>query len=265
MAASRAKWSAWVTQYKMAHGCQGQVQPHSRFSEVLYELAREARGILEVGTWEGCGSSLILAKGILDQRAKGARKAVWLQTIEADQARAATARQVLGGLGVVNVTTGAVSLTVDIYPLHAVMHGALPPAMRERDRSEYAQWWRGERGMSARRAASHPVPELCASRAIDVAILDGGEFFGRPDLVEVLCHCDQLRYVALDDTMTFKNYHTRRQMLSGGSGWRLYEEDMYERHGWAVFERNASKSKIKPSAQSCTRQTATCTRVGRQC
>lgn len=240
MTAVRADWSAWVGQYKMAHGCRGQVQPHSRFSEVLYELAREARGILEVGTWEGCGSSLILAKGIMDREPNVPKEAGQLQTIEADQARAAAARQVLGGLGVVNVTTGAVSLTADIYPLHSVMHGELPPAMRERDRSEYAQWWRGERGMVARRAASRPVAELCASHAIDVAVLDGGEFFGRSDLIEVVRHCDQLRYVALDDTMTFKNYLTRRKMLEDGSGWRLYKEDTHERHGWAVFKRDSS-------------------------
>jgi len=234
-----AHWYEWVSQYKTSHGCRGQVQPHSRFSEALYQLAREAQGILEVGTWEGCGSSLILAKGILDQRTKGAKGgARLLQTIEADRLRAAAARQVLGGLGVVNVTTGAASLAADIYPLYDVMHGALPPAMHDRERSEYARWWRGERGVSTRRAATQPIPELCASHVIDVAVLDGGEFFGHADLVEVLRHCRQLQYVALDDTATFKNYHTRRQLLARGSGWRMSVEDTHERHGWAVFKRD---------------------------
>lgn len=242
MAPLGAHWSGWVLQYKLAHGCRGQVQPHSRFSEVLYQLAREAKGILEVGTWEGCGSSLILAKGLLDQRTKGARL---LQTIEADRTRAAAARQVLGGLGVVNVTTGAASLAADIYPLNDVMYGALPPAMHDRDRSEYARWWHGERARttaSSESVAGHtlPVAELCASHLIDVAVLDGGEFFGRADLLEVLRHCQQLRYVALDDTKTFKNYHTRRKLLAGGSGWRVSAEDAHERHGWAVFKRDQS-------------------------
>jgi len=235
MASLNEPWSEWVFKYKRVRGCRGQVHAYTRVAALLYHLARGARGILEVGTFEGCGTSLTLAKGLLDQRSKGARL---LQTIEQNHARAAVAQRILEGLGVVKVTVGSASSVADMYPLDAVLYGKLPPLMSNGNRSTYKRWWRYENRTSWDRTRVRPVAKLCASNHIDVAVMDGGEFFGDADLIEVLRHCRQLRYVVLDDTMAFKNHRTRQKLLAATSGWRLRWEDKHERNGWAIFERN---------------------------
>lgn len=230
-------WARWVDRYRDEHGCKGQVQTKNRLSQSLYSLARATRGgVLEVGTWRGCGSTLILAKGILDRGAKGSV----LQTLEVNEHRAKEAQRMLGPLAVVNVTVSPVSRSSDIYPLAKVKNGPLPPGMRENRRSEYVKWW-GVEYTDAQalelRGTRSPVAELCSTNRIDVAFLDGGEFFGLSDLREVLRGCPQLRYVALDDTRTFKHHLSMRELSADGSGWKLCASDTTERRGWAIFER----------------------------
>lgn len=226
-------WAEWVFDYTKAHGCQAQMKPKHSFSQYLYNLARNATGVLEVGTWSGCGSTLILAKGLIDQGV-GDRK---LQTLEINQLRGTGARKVLAELPVVNVTIGSTSAAHDIYPLHEVNNGALPPNMINKDRKMYMDWWHGEY-VSVKRLemeGMRPViQDLCTRNVIDVALLDGGEFFGASDLGAVLRHCPKLRYIALDDTRTFKNYRSLQKLLNHNSGWKLCAEDTAERNGWAI-------------------------------
>ena len=231
-------WAKWVLNYRKSHHCEGQVQTRDLLlSQSLYNLAGSAKAVLEVGAWRGCGSTIILAKGLMDQGAGPAT----LQTLEVNQERAAEARQVTAGLPVVNVTAAPAAAAKDILPSVGIKSGPLPPNMHDRDRNEYMKWWRGEHtdAHKLELAGVRPaIQDLCARTAIDVAFLDGGEFYGLADLHAVLRYCPNLRYIALDDTQTFKNYEALKELLAPGSGWQLCVEDKKERHGWAVVARS---------------------------
>lgn len=103
-------WREWVTKYRDTHHCEGQVQTKDLLSRNLYQLARIAQGVLEVGTWRGCGSTLILAKGFIDQGHAPSK----LQTLEGNQARAMETRQMLADLPVVNVSGAPAAASYDI-------------------------------------------------------------------------------------------------------------------------------------------------------
>lgn len=252
------RWAEWVINYRNAHNCKGQVQIKDRLSRSLYHLARAAKGVLEVGAWRGCGSTLILAKGLIDQGAGECK----LQTLEVDQLRAMEARRVLTELPVVNVTAAPAAASYDIYPLAEVKKGALPPGMRDQDRNEYIKWWHGEYSDAKKLEAAGIQPaieDLCSRNLIDVAFLDGGEFFGLADLHMVLRHCPQLRYIALDDTQTFKNHRALQKLSAFGSGWELCAADTAERHGWAIVGRTNSVAGNHGSAcAALTSRKATC-------
>ena len=121
-----------------------------------------------------------------------------------------------------------------------VKSGKLPPKMTAAGRPDYLKWWHGEH-LEAKKlerlGIKPPIEGLCARFPIDVAFLDGGEFFGAGDLHTVLRHCPQLRYIALDDTQTFKNNKPLQELSATGSGWQVCVEDKLERHGWAVVAR----------------------------
>lgn len=226
-------WEEWVSEYKRAHRCQGQVTHKHSFSQYLYYLARNATGVLEVGTGSGCGSTLILAKGLMD-KGVGDRK---LQTLTVNEMRGIKTRKLLAELSVVNVTSGISSATHDMYPLYEVKNGALPPSGIDKDRNMYMDLWHGEyvAAKKLEKAGMRPaIQELCTRNAIDVALLDGGEFFGVSDLLAVLHHCPKLRYIALDDTQTFKNYRPLQKLLKHDSDWKLCAADTAERNGWAI-------------------------------
>ena len=227
-------WAEWVNQYRAQHGCTGQVTTKDLLSHYLYSLARSAKGVLEIGTWRGCGSTLVIAKGLIDG-GNGAN----LTTFEVNAQRAQEAKSMTSPLPV-TVVHAPTAPADDILPQHAVMSGALPPAMKESERGQYLGWWKGEHAeaLKLQQAGIRPaIKPLCASREIDVAFLDGGEFYGRADLQAVLRHCPTLRYIALDDTMTFKNDRAVKQLISAESGWMLCQEDRTDRHGWAIFAR----------------------------
>jgi hypothetical protein len=49
------------------------------------------------------------------------------------------------------------------------------------------------------------------------------------------------RFIALDDTMTYKNFETR-EMLLNHPDYRLLTENIHSRNGWAVSRQKAVKS-----------------------
>jgi hypothetical protein len=68
--------------------------------------------------------------------------------------------------------------------------------------------------------------------AFDFVIIDGGEFTGSAEFA----YCHDSKYVALDDTNSFKTWEVRNQLFLNPS-YKLIDENENERNGWAIFER----------------------------
>lgn len=66
----------------------------------------------------------------------------------------------------------------------------------------------------------------------DFVIIDGGEFTGFAEYE----YLRGARYIALDDTNTYKNWQVRKSLIENKS-YKLIDESLKERNGWAVFVR----------------------------
>jgi len=64
----------------------------------------------------------------------------------------------------------------------------------------------------------------------DFVIIDGGEFTGMAEYE----YLQNSKYIALDDTNSFKNWQVREYLLQHKS-YILVDEDIQERNGWAIF------------------------------
>ena len=74
----------------------------------------------------------------------------------------------------------------------------------------------------------------------DLVFLDGGEYYGRAEFLEVLSKCKP-RVLALHDISSFKNYDARETLLrasksGAANAYKLLRENT-EGAGYAVFER----------------------------
>jgi hypothetical protein len=69
---------------------------------------------------------------------------------------------------------------------------------------------------------------------IDFIILDGGEYSTQGDY-DVLIQ-KKPKYIALDDVNVYKCKKIRQSLLNN-KDWVLYQEKLYERNGWSIFER----------------------------
>ena len=76
------------------------------------------------------------------------------------------------------------------------------------------------------------IKEKHAIDTFDFVIIDGGEFTGSAEFV----YCHDSKYVALDDTNSFKTWDVRRQLVSNPN-YKLIEENLNERNGWAIFKK----------------------------
>ena len=66
----------------------------------------------------------------------------------------------------------------------------------------------------------------------DFVIIDGGEFTGNAEF----SYFHDSRYVALDDTNSFKTWDVHRQLCLNPS-YKLIDENTNERNGWAIFKK----------------------------
>lgn len=66
----------------------------------------------------------------------------------------------------------------------------------------------------------------------DFVLIDGGEFTGFEEYMEIRSS----KYIALDDTQTFKSWKVRETLLRS-SEHRLISENLDERNGWSIFVR----------------------------
>jgi hypothetical protein len=67
----------------------------------------------------------------------------------------------------------------------------------------------------------------------DMVLLDGGEYHTYFEFLEIK---DRTKIICLDDVNAVKCKRIYNE-LSTSPDWKLYKEDMHERNGWAIFNR----------------------------
>lgn len=216
----------------------GQVRLDTEFGLLLFQLSSrpDVNRVLEIGTWKGGGSSLCIARGLNMHRHAGTE----FVTVETNADRHAIASDTLSNFQFVKCLHGTavdhkmVSTHDDVqrfYQQHPRM--LLPRWQKYRaEEEEESGLFAGQQPILDRYCGKDPP--------FDLVFLDGGEFYGRAEFLEVLSKCKP-RLLALHDVGSFKNYDARATLLrasksGAANAYKLVRENT-EGAGYAVFER----------------------------
>jgi len=208
----------------------GQITPDSPFGQWLQRLAGHpgVQTILDIGTWNGMGSTKCLVQGI--GRRHDSSQCVVL-SVEANPIMYRVALENWASLDCsgnsplaigskqLRITKGRIAKTM--MAADEVLSHPLYPEVAEHYRLWYEQ--------DVKDFSEAPLLRL--PPRIDLAVLDGGEF--ADDWTEVAAR--RPLFIALDDTKVMKNYKAVRALESDPAYRRLAAGE--DRNGWAIYER----------------------------
>jgi hypothetical protein len=199
--------------------CDGQICLGTPFGDWLRRLGADSRfrRFVEIGTWNGRGSTLCLLEGMAQQ---GRGYHPTLLSVEANEAAAAAARELYQWRAGVPIK---------------VLHGRVAERMMEDGEILAHPLFERVRGHhrlhgQAERRDFASAPLLSFSEGADVVVLDGGEFSGWADWEAA--QRMGARVVCMDDTQVMKNRDTLADAVS--KGWRVLGAGE-DRNGWAVL------------------------------
>lgn len=196
---------------------QGQIHTGTRFGALLSRIAAEedVYNIVEIGTWNGNGSTKCIIEGILSSGAS--KKFI---TIESNKTQYDEAVVNLDILQHTNMVTALHGRVVEAADLSWFDHNTLD--------NDQQRW------LAEDLASFETCPNVLSQlpETIDLLLLDGGEFSTYPEF-NILQ--DRVTYIALDDTRALKCKKVLEELLLD----RKFElvEGGSERNGYAVFKR----------------------------
>lgn len=193
---------------------QGQITPDSLFGSLLTQFAKLSRVIVEIGTLTGEGSTRCLHMGLHrpDQVLVGID--VCKESAEAAQSRYKNDNRV-------RIVHG------HICPIEAY---ASFPGHPHRDGRE---WFEAEKHLTANSPnVINEMPPL-----IDLLLIDGGEF-GASQEFRLLA--PRSKYIALDDTMSFKNVWNRSAIVTDRDTYEILADVPDDRNGFMIAKRRAA-------------------------
>lgn len=188
----------------------GQILPGSKFGDKLTELAREAKVIVEIGTWKGGGSTECIRRGL------SARS--WFITVESNFDMYILACELYGRQPNVWSVWGTL-VTPDEFPPYW-----------DHPVEDRRKQWAFDKEMCHTPYALPIIPP-----EIDLLLLDGGEWSSHVEY-EKLKHRSKI--IALDDThacKSIKNCDARLDMLD--YGWTCLADELDDRNGWFIGRR----------------------------
>ncbi len=201
---------------------EGQITLQTQFGQTLYQLMSEEVGPkkwLEVGTWNGNGSTKCLLEG-LSHRLN--REGVHILSYEASPFYAKIAQENLSRY---------VDLSSQFLVLHAKLPSTLPFPKGEfiKEKLEHFMIHYEEE-----KYLYETAPSISCFFEPEVAILDGGEYVGYHDWESI--PKTNLRHIFLDDINIEKNKCVH-ELLKHFTDWKCMVERKDERNGWAYWKR----------------------------
>lgn len=205
------------------------------FAHMIEEIAStpDVREILEIGSSSGEGSTAAWVRGALRNPRRPR-----LHCIEVSRERHAALVERWRDQDFVHCHH------VSSIPVERLASAAeverfyrdVPSQLHDFDLTTVLGWLQQEIDYLRDNGLSSPGVALITKRyrvgTFDAVLIDGSEFAGRAELEEVY----GARYLLLDDTETFKNWHASRR-LQADPNYRVIRADPHLRNGFAVFER----------------------------
>tara|TARA_A200000159_G_scaffold22014_2_gene18923 strand:- start:11084 stop:11716 length:633 start_codon:yes stop_codon:yes gene_type:complete len=198
----------------------GQINLENKAGKYIFDICRreDVKTILEIGTWNGQGSTFCVYSAINATEKK-------LLSIETNQDMYLAACDIYSGKREVEILNGHISdELIDFESLDSSFFT---------DYSKPAKYsWYSEDSLSIENTPNvlESMPEQ-----IDFLILDGGEF---SSWSEYKLLKDRSKIIFLDDTRppTIKNYRARKDLLSS-KNYKLIIDDLDSRNGFCIFEK----------------------------
>lgn len=208
--------------YSQFEKLEGQVNRNTDFGDLLYRIARISNFTrwLEIGTWNGKGTTTCILDGFRDSDKKDAK----LITYEANKYMCEIAKRNLQAHSKFDSVIFNEGRIANDSPFPSVKN--LSETTRNSD--FFKRYYGSEKQLyeNAKQIRPEFSPEVC--------ILDGAEYTGQLDFESV--PKDQLKIIFLDDVNCDKNKIIVEQLMKNSS-WKLYKKSD-SRNGWACFLRN---------------------------
>ena len=195
----------------------GQIRPSTPFGRCLQTVAKDMRytRYLEVGTWNGRGSTACFYEGFRVRRDQPL-----LQSYEINRPRVAEAAAHWAAVPQLQILYGRV-LTNEQCPTYEEVSARFPQARDAWHAEDIQNFW----------AAPYIAP-----RDPEVVLLDGAEYLTWFEFDRVFRSMPSVRVFLLDDTQMDKTREIAAT-LTADPAWKRVAGSDTERSGWAMFER----------------------------
>jgi hypothetical protein len=208
----------------------GQINIGSVSGDIITEMCKrdDVIDIVEIGTWNGMGSTLCVIKGI--KESKISKNFVSLELYE-DMFREALVN-IGDDINFVNLLNGTiVSFEDSKWFDHSIIDKIINDGYDQMGiSSAHSRLWY-QKDMDNLKTANNVLSSMPDN--IDFLILDGGEYTTYPEWLKLK---DRTKIVALDDSNIFKCARIRDEILSSGEYITLYD-NLSDRNGFSVFEK----------------------------
>jgi predicted O-methyltransferase YrrM len=212
----------------------GQMGLGGRIGQTLFTLASrpEVQQVLEVGTWNGEGSTWCLVNALHPARGR-------LVSVEADQTLYEQARGFYDGKGLPVELVGGYTVDLsDIPPFETFEPRIAKTAYEGEAPGTHRAWYERELEMARKAERTNVLKDLVARDGwYDLVFLDGGEFTSDAEFRRIQPHVR--RWLVMDDTnpvRSIKNAENRERVLLSPE-WDVLVDDLDDRCGWLVAER----------------------------
>lgn len=215
----------------------GQMGRSGAIGSTLYELAKrpDVREVLEIGTWNGQGSTYCIACGLAETSGR-------LTSVEVDAEQHAAASAFYDGTGLpVDLVLGLTVRPTDYRPFEHYAPLVAQAGYEREAPGTHLEWYRRERALAddARRAGVLRDLVLGQRRRFDMVLFDGGEFASTQEFDLLEPYIDG--WAVFDDTnvrMSIKNAENHERVLASPD-WEVVRDEPDDRCGWTVARRVA--------------------------
>jgi hypothetical protein len=204
---------------------QGQITIHTQCGIEIVKLLQEEAGksihtIVEIGTWNGCGSTLCIVKGIYGRSIQS------FHSLECNREKHLSAVDNLDGY--LNATMKLLWGTI-VDPQHITSEEYKKHFPKLQSSERYRGWF----DIDIKNCEECPNVLSELPERIDLLLLDGGEYTSLNEFEILLPRCS--RYIILDDTKEDKCRECRERLTADSSWVEVVYLD--ERNGFSIFKK----------------------------
>lgn len=205
---------------------QGQINIDTELGLTIYNYSKQKniKNILDIGTWNGYGSTMCIIKGIIDSNKKDYN----FISVESDYKQALLAQSNLENYSsYVKLMFGTIADVEDLVSLND--YGEL--FYSEYPRSLQEQWLKAEVEQYNSSPCIYDQIIDSMNNNIDLLILDGGEYGTNAEFNKLK---DISKIIILDDTTTIKNYKNAQTIRNSNGLFSIINDDINVRKGIMV-------------------------------